>query len=169
VTGAVQWLADRNLLVLNHSLLLLCASIYLGTGVSLVLFQFPSFPELTVSNYHAFVVPPVDRATAFFTAMTMVMIATGLVLMLAELRTGLRWVPIVVLLALTASTLLTVRVIFTYNDELRAGITDAARLRTVLGAWVDLNYVRVSLWCVMWLALMAYFGARAAASVRQRT
>jgi hypothetical protein len=39
----------------------------------------------------------------------------------------------------------------------------------VLGAWVNLNYVRVSLWCVSWLALMAYFGARAGPSVRQRT
>lgn len=165
----LTWLADHHLLLLNHALLFLCASIYLGTGVSLVLFQFPSFPELTVSNYQAFVVPPVDRATAFFTSMTMVMYATGALMLVAEMHTSLRWVPVVVLLALTASTLLTVLVIFAYNAELRTGIADAARLRTVLAAWVDLNLVRVSLWCVMWLSLMAYFGARASVGVRLRT
>jgi MFS superfamily sulfate permease-like transporter len=161
-------LAERGVLLINHCVLFLCASIYFGTGVSLVFFQFPSFPQLTVSNYYLYVVPPVDRATEFFTYMTGLMYLTGGLLLLAELRTGLRWIPITVLSALTASTLLTVFVVFRDNDQLRAGISDPDRLTAVLGNWQRLNYVRAAIWTTMWLAMMSYFAARTATSIRAR-
>lgn len=168
VWAAVDWLAERHLLTANHCLLFFCASIYLGTGVSLVLFQFPSFDDLTVENYSIILVPPIDRATRFFTYMTQVMYVTGAVMLLAEWRTRLRWAAILMLVALTATTLLTVLFIFDYNEELNAGITDPDRLVEVVDQWMRLNWIRVSIWVVMWLAVMAYFAFRAAPSIRER-
>ena len=40
------------LVALNAAFLLGCASIYLGTGISLVLFQFPGAGSLTPDNYY---------------------------------------------------------------------------------------------------------------------
>ena len=57
-------------LILDATLLLLCTSMYLGTGWSLVLFSFPSRSTLRVDNYYDQFVPPVQRATRFFTWMT---------------------------------------------------------------------------------------------------
>lgn len=145
------------LLLLNNSVLMLCCSIYLGTGISLVFFQFPMEPLLTPDNYHIIFVGPVQRATQFFTWMTIVMLITGVIMLATEWFSGLRWVPVVVLAALIASTLLTTQLIFTYNGRLAEGITDPAELAEVFSRWATLNRVRVSLWCIDWLAMMAYF------------
>ena len=90
------------LLVLNHVLLLLFCSIYLGTGVSLVFFQFPLEPKLTVDNYYLMFVEPVTNATRFFTYMTILMLVTGVIMLITEWFSGLRWVPVVVLLGVRA-------------------------------------------------------------------
>ena len=50
-------------LLINHAILFLCCSIYLGTGFSLVFFQFPLEPRLTPDNYARVFVEPVARAT----------------------------------------------------------------------------------------------------------
>ena len=118
------------LLLLNNAVLVLCCSIYLGTGVSLVFFQFPIEPHLTPDNYALIFVDPVQRATEFFTWMTIVMLITGVIMLVTEWFSGLRWVPIIVLAALIASTLLTTEFIFTYNEALAAGITDPVELPT---------------------------------------
>ena len=149
------------LLVLDAALLFLCVSIYLGTGWSLVLFQFPSASSLTVDTYYQYFVPPVQAATRFFTYMTGLMIALAIVMMIAEWRTGFRWVPIVVLLAVGAATLLTTWLIFPINAAMAKGITDPALLHPTLNRWMSLNRVRVSLWTVQWLAMMAYFAIKA--------
>ncbi len=145
------------LLLFNNAILMLCCSIYLGTGVSLVFFQFPVEPHLTPDNYALIFVGPVQRATEFFTYMTIVMLITGVIMLVTEWFSGLRWAPVIVLLALIASTLLTTQFIFVYNRELAAGIDDPARLAEVFSSWATLNRIRVSLWCVEWLAIMGYF------------
>lgn len=145
------------LLLLNNTVLMLCCAIYLGTGVSLVFFQFPVEPDLTLENYNLIFVGPVQRATAFFTTMTLVMLITGLIMLLTEWFSGMRWVPVVVLAALIASTLLTTQYIFAYNDRLAAGISDPAELAQVFAKWATLNRIRVALWVVEWGAMMAYF------------
>jgi hypothetical protein len=151
----------RRLLILNHSLLLLCCSMYLGTGWSLLLFSFPIAPTLTPDNYYLQFVPQVTAATKFFTYMTMVMIAAGVVMLVAEWRTRFRWVPVVVLLGVLAATGLTMKFIIPYNEEMAAHITSAARLGEVLDAWMGFNRLRVGLWTVQWLAMMIYFAAKA--------
>ena len=145
------------LIALNNAVLFLCCAIYLGTGISLIYFQFPVEPELTPQNYALIFVDPVARATAFFTYMTMVMLVTGIIMLATEWFSGLRWVPILVLAALIASTLLTIYGIFPHNKALADGIADPRQLADTFAAWANLNRIRVSLWCLQWAAMMIYF------------
>lgn len=144
-------------LIFDASVLLLCASMYLGTGGSLVFFSFPSRSKLTVDNYYDQFVPQVERATRFFTWMTMVMIATAIVLIVAERASLYAIAPSVVLAGVLAATGLTLKFIVPYNKRMAAGITDNAELQTLLGKWMFLNWIRVSLWVVQWIAIAAYF------------
>jgi MFS superfamily sulfate permease-like transporter len=153
------------LLLLNHVLLLLCCSIYLGTGFSLVFFQFPLEPQLTVDNYQLIFVAPVMAATHFFTYMTILMLICGLIMLATEWLSGLRWVPVLVLVGIVAATALTVWVIIPLNDELAAGVPDPARLKTVFHEWANLNRVRFALWGIQW-ATMAYWFYRLALKAR---
>ena len=143
-------------ILLNDVLLLLCCSIYLGTGFSLVFFQFPVEPSLMPDNYAMMFVLPVDLATRFFTWMTSFMLLFAVVMLATEWFSGLRWVPVVVLLATITATLVTIWLIFPLNHELSAGIVDPERLKVVFHRWANLNRVRVGLWAVQWAA-MAYF------------
>jgi len=145
------------LLIANHVFLLLCASMYLGTGGSLVLFSFPLAPELTPENYYLQFVPQVQAATEFFTTMTKLMLVAVLVMLWAEWRQPTRWVPIAVLLCVLAATGLTVKFILPLNAAMAGHIRDAAELRRVLDEWMQLNRIRVGLWCVQWGALAWYF------------
>ncbi|MGJ8623887.1 MAG: hypothetical protein ACSHW1_14085 [Yoonia sp.] len=147
------------ILLINNVILMLCCSIYLGTGISLVFFQFPIEPQLTPDNYSLIFVDAVQRATDFFTWMTLVMLVTGAVMLVTEWFSGLRWVPIVVLSALIASTWLTTQFIFVHNDALAAGITDPDVLAETFAKWASLNRLRVTLWCIEWGAMMFYFYA----------
>ncbi len=153
------------LLLLNHVVLLLCCSIYLGTGASLVLFQLPLEPQLTVSNYYLIFVAPVTAATHFFTTMTIVMLVCAVIMLATEWLSGLRWVPVVVLLAIILATALTVLVIIPLNNELAVGVTDPARLKAVFREWANLNRVRCALWVIQWAA-MAYWFYRMALQAR---
>jgi hypothetical protein len=153
--------AARWLLAANHLFLLACVSMYFGTGWSLVLFNFVVADQLTVDTYYLQFVPQVTAATRFFTWMTMAMLAAGGVMLAAEWRTRLRWVPIVVLLGVVAATGLTMVFILPYNALMAEGITDPAVLEATLSRWMTLNRVRVGLWTVQWLAMAAYFGIRA--------
>ncbi|KAA5541198.1 anthrone oxygenase family protein [Adhaeribacter rhizoryzae] len=146
----------HTLLGLNHSLLFLCTSMYLGTGWSLILFSFPIVPELTPANYYLQFVPQVTAATQFFTYMTVVMLATALIMIIAEWRSALRWFPIGVIAGVILATALTIIYIIPYNEQMAAGITDAAVLQGVLEKWTRLNVIRVSLWSGQWLCMMAY-------------
>jgi hypothetical protein len=140
-----------------YAFLFLCISMYLGTGWSLQLFSFPVASQLTISNYYLQFVPQVTAATAFFTKMTEAMIAANLVMLVAEWRTKLRWVPIVVLLAVIAATVLTVKLILPLNAIMAQGITDQTQLQDILTRWIMLNKWRVILWTIQWFAMMVYF------------
>lgn len=144
-------------LILDASVLLLCASVYLGTGWSLVLFSFPGRRNLTVDNYYDQFVPPVHRATRFFTWWTVVMIATAIVLVVAERSSWYVIAPIVVLAGVVAATALTVKFIFPYNKRMESHLTDNTEMQSVLGKWMFLNVIRTSLWTVQWIAITTYF------------
>lgn len=147
-------------LILDATLLLLCTSMYLGTGWSLVLFSFPSRSTLRVDNYYDQFVPPVERATRFFTWMTTVMIAAAIVLVVADRSSAYVIAPAIVLAGVIAATALTIKFIFPYNKRMKARITDEQELQSVLGKWMLLNWIRVSLWTVQWFAIAAWFAFR---------
>ena len=150
-------MSRRVLHLVNAVLLFLGASLYFGTGWSLVLFSFPVAPRLTVENYWMQFVPQLDAATRVLTGVTMVMLASALVLAWHERRTALRWYPLIVLVCVAAAGLITRQLIFPYNREMAAGITDPERLRVVIREWMALSRVRNAFWTVEWLAMMGYF------------
>jgi hypothetical protein len=45
---------------------------------------------------------------------------------------------------------------------MKQGITDPPRLQLILGKWMRLNVVRVSLWTIEWMVIAIYFGLKAA-------
>ena len=149
------------LTVWNASFLFLTTAMYLGTGWSMWLFQFPVAPHLTPDTYYWAFVPQVASATTFFTWMTSLMMLSALIMIWLEWKTDMRWVPIVVLLAVLTATGLTVKFIFPYNNAMSAGIHDPVQLQEILTKWIAWNKVRVSLWTVQWAAMMWYFGRRA--------
>jgi hypothetical protein len=151
---------------LNASFLFLTTAMYLGTGWSLWLFQFPAVPHLTPDTYYWAFVPQVASATAFFTWMTSFMMLSALIMTWLEWKGGVRWVPIVVLLAVLAATGLTVKFIFPYNNAMSAGIHDQGQLQEILAKWMTLNKVRVCLWTVQWASMMWYFGQKAYQALR---
>lgn len=155
----------EKLLILSHSLLFLCTSMYLGTGWSLVLFSFPIAPQLNIDNYYLQFVPQVTAATEFFTYMTMLMIALCLIMLVAEWKTNFRWVPIIVLLGVVAATGLTIAFILPINDLMSEGIKDPQALQNLLSQWIFLNQIRVGFWTVQWTAMMIYFAFKVLKSI----
>lgn len=154
--------------VANVIFLLTCASMYFGTGWSLILFSFPIAPKLTPATYYLQFVPQVEAATAFFTPMTIVMMISAGVMIWTEWRTGYRWVPIVVLAAIILATVLTEKKIFPLNAAMKAGIKDQAGLDDVLYEWMACNRLRVYLWTVEWGAMAIYFWMKTARAPRSR-
>jgi hypothetical protein len=144
-------------MILNHALLFLCTSMYMGTGVSLVFFSFPIIPELTVDNYYLQYVPQIQAATDFFTLVTKIMLTTGVIMIVAEWKQPTRWVPIVVFLAVVAAATLTVKLIFPLNVEMANHVTDPIRLQFILHEFSRLSTIRFGLWSLQWALMLWYF------------
>src|SRR5260370_27416357 len=143
--------------IANAALLFLCCSMYFGTGWSMGLFSFPIRSQLTVDNYYLVFVPEVAAATRFFTYMTAVMGVSAALMIFTERRSWLCAIPIIVLVAVVVSTLLTVVWFFPCNDAMTEGIKDPA----VLEKWVEegevLNFVRLALWVFEGATMQRYF------------
>lgn len=116
------------LVLLNNFLLFLACSILLGAGISLALGR---------------PVTPVVAAAPMLTVLAIVMLVTGLVMLLSEWFTGIRIVPLLVLLALAGWTALPLLPL------------DQAVRERIAGA----------LWTLQWAAMM-YWYCRLAAQAR---
>jgi hypothetical protein len=138
--------------------LLLCTSMYLGTGWSLVLFSFPVASKLTPANYYNQFVPQVTAATRFFTVMTTLMVAAAAVMIIFGPGGWYRALPSVVLAGVIAATALTVVAILPDNRRMASGIATQAELDDVLHRWMARNRVRVGLWSLEWSAMAVWFG-----------
>jgi hypothetical protein len=147
--------------ILNDLLLLLFVSMYLGTGWSLVLFSFQIAPKLTVDNYYLQFVPQVTAATRFFTVMTTLMLVSAVIMIVSLWGSALVWLPVIVIAAVIAATVMTIIWILPLNNQMSAGIKDPDQLTNIIGRWMGLNRVRVGLWSVEWLAMAAFFGIKA--------
>ena len=148
----------KNLLSgINRAFLFAFVSMYFGTGWSLVFFSFPVAPQLTVDNYYLQFVPQVTAATNFFTYMTMLMMISCGIIIIEEWKTTVKWYAIIILLLVILATMLTIAYIFPYNHAMEEGITDPVVLKEVLGKWLRLNVIRVSIWTLQWLTMAVYF------------
>lgn len=147
----------QKLLIANHMLLFLCASMYLGTGGSMILFSFPVVPQLTPDNYYLQFVPQVQAATDFFTNVVKVMLACCAVMLIAEWRQRTRWVPIVAMLCVISASALTMIEIFPLNERMAQHIEDQDELNRVFEQWMRLSRIRMVFWCAQWAALAWYF------------
>lgn len=144
-------------LLLNHVILFMGCSIYLGAGIFLIFFQLPLEPRLTPDNYALVFVEPVQNATRFLTGLTIVMLIAACIMLVTEWFSGIRWVPVVVLLAIIGATVVTVCFLFDYNRELTEGIRDPARLKIVFHNWAQLARLRFAFWAIEWFAMMYWF------------
>lgn len=146
------------LIAFNDSFLLLGASMYFGTGWSTELFSVPIYPHLNAQNYTLHFVPQIKRAVPFFfTLATLMWIAAG-IMIITEIRTLNVILPSIVLAMLVASTILTTRFIFPINNKLAKGVADDAELKHLLGKWIRLNRLRLSMWTSEWVAMATFFG-----------
>lgn len=146
----------------DGAVLATCAAVYLGTGITLYWFLMPIASQLTPATYRAPFVDPIMRATRAFTVMTCVMLVGSAGLVALELGTA-RWIaPAVYLAATVAATLVTTRIIFGVNQRMRDGIDDPVELQRTIAHWRSVNGIRFGLWIVEWLAVLAWWIARAA-------
>jgi hypothetical protein len=152
----------------NAMFLFACVSMYFGTGWSLLLFSFPIASELTPATYYLQLVPQFQAATHFFTYMTIAMLVSGAGMTYAEWKTGYRWIPLTVLVAVIAATWLTRQFIFPLNAQMSTGIGDQATLNDVLAPWMSFNRIRVWLWTVQWVAMAIYFALKASRAPLRR-
>lgn len=129
------------LILLNNALLLLCCSILVGIAAAMLLLDLPLDP----ANYEA--------GGCLLTILAIAMLATGLLMLLSEWFTGIRLVPLVVLLALFAWALLA---FYLLHPERGGG--DLARAGNAV-------YVLAGLWALQWAA-MAYWFCRLASQAR---
>lgn len=151
---------DARWYLVSCSLLFGAVSIYLGTGWSTAIFQFPVMEQLTPDNYYLHFIPQIDAATNFFTFLVTLIGITGAIMVWGEWRTRYRWLPILVLLLVVSATLLTTQVIFPINDVLRQGVRDQAQLDEIMDRWKLLTWARVAIWSGEWILMMGYFATR---------
>jgi hypothetical protein len=147
-------------LVANNLFLLLCVSIYLGTGVSLVLFQYPQADKLTPDNYYDQFVPQVTVATKFFTVLSTLMLISVALMIGFEPVNWERIFPAIVGAAIVAATVLAVFWELPLNKKMAAHIKDQATLDAVLDEWMKINWIRFSLWSVQWLGMVVWLGVK---------
>ena len=93
------------------------------------------------------------------------MLVCGLIMLATEWLSGLRWVPVVVLVAVILAAGLTMFAITPLNARIAAGTSDLAELKTMLLRWAELNRIRSALWTIEWIA-MAYWFYRLALQAR---
>jgi hypothetical protein len=139
--------------------LLLFASIYLGMGWSLVLFQFPGAVETTrAHNFPDRFGGPVRRAVGFFSVVSVLMFVGGILLTIDQWDQGARryW-PLLYAVGVAAATTFTVVLILPVNRALYREIADDRQFRTLLSRWMRLNVVRTGLWTVEWVAIVGWF------------
>jgi hypothetical protein len=135
--------------------LLLMASIYLGTGWMLSLFEFPGIVDSTKpEEFPKRFGGPVHRAVGFFTVWTVLMIVGGTILAVHEWDHGnYKWAPVVYIAAAVISAALTVIMIFPVNKRLSAVIPDENEFKRYLRKWIFYTHIRTGLWTLEWLAM----------------
>ncbi|MCU1346559.1 MAG: hypothetical protein JWL70_2825, partial [Acidimicrobiia bacterium] len=139
------------------------ASIYLGTGWMVSLFEFPGIVESTKpADFPERFGGPVHRAVVFFSVWTVLMTVGGIILAVHEWDHGnYKWAPVVYTAAAVISAAFTMIVIFPVNKRLSAVIVDETEFRRYLRKWVLYTHIRTGLWTVEWIAMGVWLTALA--------
>jgi hypothetical protein len=138
------------------------ASVYLGTGVTLVFFLYPIAPKLTPATYQLPFVEPVQNATRFFTVMTSLMLTGAAGMILLELGTLYWIIPAIYLALVITATLITTRHMFVLNRKMSDGISDPVELQQILVQWRHGNAIRASIWTLEWITIATWWVLRVA-------
>jgi len=133
-----------------------------------VVLQFPGALEsVNAGNFDDRMGGPIRRATVAFTIQSLLMVAGGIVLTVAEWdRGGYRYGPLLYVVATVAATAWTALIIFPVNKRLKETDDDPAAFRRLLAVWMQLSVVRFLLWSVEWLAIGFWFVAVASKARR---
>jgi hypothetical protein len=143
--------------------LVLFASIYMGSGYSLVVLQFPgALKSVNAGNFDDRLGGPIRRATITWTVMVILMVAGGIVLTVHEWdHGGYRYGPLVYVVATVVATAWTLLIIFPVNQRLRDADDDPAEFTRALSLWMKLSVVRFAFWVTEWLAITIWLVALA--------
>jgi hypothetical protein len=152
----------QTLLDINNAYIFFCSSVYLGMFWSLHFFWFPHYPStLTVDNYYNAIIPQTTTATRYFFITIPIMSVAILIMLIAEWKSRLRWVPLAWIPGLLVPVIVQQRYIESINDKFKAGVTDPATLQQLLKQWMFLNDVRWIILTIMWFITMYFFIAKA--------
>lgn len=152
----------RTLLDINNGYIFFCASVYLGLFWSLHFFWFPHYPQtLTPDNYYNAIIPQTTTATHYFFITIPIMGLAIAIMLWAEWKGKLRWVPLAWIPGLVIPVYVQQHYIERINDQFKAGVTDPARLQELLSRWMFLNDIRWVILTVMWFVTLYFFLAKA--------
>ena len=150
----------ETLLTINHVYWLAGATVYVGVLTTLRLFLYPGWaslrPETTADQFTA----PTEAATRFFLKAIPTWMFTAIVMIVSEWGDSELWLAIVAFLGLITTTLVGWFGIQPINREIKAGVRDETRLRSLLRRWMKINDLRWAAVIVMWAALCWYFVAK---------
>lgn len=145
------------LLTINDVYWLVGATIYVGVLTTLRLFLYPSWTTLRPETTHDHFTLPTEAATRFFLIAIPTWIFVAIVMIVSEWGETTIWPPIIAFLGLMTTTLVGWFGIQPINREIKAGVSDEARLRELLQRWMKINDLRWAAVIIMWAALCAYF------------
>ncbi len=159
----------KTLLDLNNAYIFFCASLYLGLFWSLHFFWFPHYPEtLTLDNYYDAIIPQTTTATKFFFITIPIMAIAIVIMLIAEWKSNLRWVPLAWIPGLLIPVVVQQAFIEDVNNQFIEGVTDPEILQDLLQEWMLLNDIRWIILTVMWCITMYFFIAKAKPTYRNK-
>ena len=148
------------LLTINHVYWLAGATIYVGVLLTLRLFLYPSWNTLWPDTINDHFTRPTEAATYFFLRAIPTWMFTSVVMIVTEWGESEVWLAIIAFLGLMTTTCVGWWGIQPINREIKAGVTDQARLTVLLRKWMKINDLRLAAVVIMWSALCWYFVAK---------
>lgn len=147
----------RNLTDLSLLITLFGTSVYIGLLWCLHFIWYPGWEVLTLIDIKPQFLDNVDRATAFFTVLVPIMMAShGLAILLTWCECKLRYWLWAAMALMCTMMLVGYFLIRPVNETIRAGVADPTALTALLNDWMAYNDMRLIIMTAMWLCLALY-------------
>jgi len=154
----------NTLVVLLGAALLLPAAFYMGTGLSIILFQYRTTGTATgAKNFVDSFISPVKMAIRTFTILSTLMMVGSAGLAIAEWHSARKWLPIAYFLTVAGAATYTIKIMFPINHKLAAS-PDDAEFHRLVALWKRRHNIRAVIWSseifymITWLVLLARKG-----------